>query len=71
MSRSYTKEKKKGEVVYVCDLLAVSVRELEYEMKTTRQVTSPKATYTHLPQYLINIIEIFSYDSGGRDLERF
>jgi len=26
--------------VYVCDFLVVSVRELEYEMKTTRQVTS-------------------------------
>lgn len=37
----HTKEKeKKGEVVYVCALLVVSVRELEYEMKTTRQVTS-------------------------------
>jgi len=47
MSTSYTKEKKKGEVVYVCDLLVVSVRELEYEMKTTQQVTSPKATHTH------------------------
>lgn len=60
MSTSYTKEKKKGEVVYVCDLLVVSVRELEYEMKTTQQVTSPIATHTHLPQYPINIKEISS-----------
>lgn len=37
----HAKEKKKRRSsVYVCDLLVVSVRELEYEMKTTRQVTS-------------------------------
>ncbi len=46
MSTSYTKEKKKGEVVYVCDLLVVSVRELEYEMKTLDK-SLPLATHTH------------------------